>query len=203
MGSGAGVFRPRSLWRPRGRGRRQAAPRLSGCPGSAPRPLGFAGELAGRRGNARLPVGPPRPASRPFPLLVPRTGPRLPFPGGPRAWRRPAGKLTRDSRSLPPAAPRLRASGAVASATASRAAGCVPRPEARAGGPGFSAAASADSSTIWSSVTVACAAPSKMGRGLLFQVPFTLGFPKIYYALHGKWNPVFRMLVCFAPHLLA
>lgn len=182
VGSGAGVFRPRSLGRPRGRGRRQAAPRLSGCPGSAPQSLGFAGELARRRGNA----------GRPFPLLVPRTGPRLPFPGGPRAWRRPAGKLTRDSRSLPPAAPRLRASGAVASATASRAAGCVPRPEARAGGPGFSAAASADSIDHLELCDCSLCSPFQNGERITVSGPFYAWFSKNILCLTRQMESCFQ-----------
>ena len=154
--------------------------------------------------HARLPGGPPRPSSSPFPLLVPRTGSRLPFPGGPRAWRRPAGKLTRDSCSLPPAAPGASGFGRC---------GFSNRPPERQSAsrglklvreaPGSAQPRLRTPSTIWSSVTVPCAAPSERGRGLLFQVPFTLRFPKIYYALNNKWNPIFRMLVCFGPHLLA
>lgn len=113
---GAGVFPSQEPLAPEG-GAGATAPPASRCPGLAPRPPGFAGSWAGRRGNARAPARPPGLPSRPFLLLVPRTGPRLPFPGGPRAWRRPAGKLTRDSRSLPPAAPGF-GPGAVASATA-------------------------------------------------------------------------------------
>lgn len=99
-------FPPQEPRAPEGAGPAPSSAPPLGVSRSALQAPGFAGEPAGRRGADGLPVPPPRPASRLFPLLVPRTGPRVPFPGGPRAWRRPAGKLTRDSCSLPPAAPR-------------------------------------------------------------------------------------------------
>lgn len=172
--------RRRVCWRPRGRGRRRAALRPSGSrlrPPAARLCRGAGGAARGGWAPSRAFAAPLLPGA-PSRRWSPSPAPVCPPPGGPGAWSRPTGKLSRDrcARAHPAAS---RASGAAAAAPASRDAIRVRRPEARAGGPGFSAAVSPDGIDH---LELCVYASCKMGRGIMFQVPFTFDFLKLHHA---------------------